>query len=97
MAAFDSRWKGIRPRTTLKIWRRSARPRKDFRSSRSASPTTATCYATFPTSTTTSIARVAATQIAVPLEVSDRPGLGVEFNLTAARAHLEDGDGDFFD
>jgi L-alanine-DL-glutamate epimerase-like enolase superfamily enzyme len=31
------------------------------------------------------------------IEVWDRPGLGVEFNVTAARKYLPDGDEDFFD
>ena len=31
------------------------------------------------------------------IDVWDRPGLGVDFNVKAAKAHLEDGDGDFFD
>ncbi len=31
------------------------------------------------------------------IEVWDRPGMGLEFNVEAARAHLRDEDRDFFD
>ena len=31
------------------------------------------------------------------IEVWDRPGLGVEFNVEAARQYLSEGDEDFFD
>ncbi|HET8522849.1 MAG TPA: enolase C-terminal domain-like protein, partial [Thermomicrobiales bacterium] len=31
------------------------------------------------------------------IEVWDRPGMGVDFNVEAAKAHLPDGEADFFD